>query len=142
MDIDANCTPHIVAPMTEMGDIGPFDAIYSSHALEHLYPHDVGMALSEFVRVLKPGGHAIIFVPDIEGVEPTEEPLYVSPAGPICGRDIIYGKASFLAENPYMAHKTGFVRATLEDAIKRAGFGRHEVRRVSGYNILAIAVRD
>jgi ubiquinone/menaquinone biosynthesis C-methylase UbiE len=141
LDIDPACAPHVVAPMTDMGEIGPFDALYTSHCLEHLYPHQVRLALAEFLRVLKPGGHALIIVPDLEGVEPTEAVLYDSPAGPICGLDMYYGKASFIAESPYMAHHCGFVRETLEGAIQAAGFARSEVRRLASHNLIAVAVK-
>jgi predicted SAM-dependent methyltransferase len=37
------------------------DAIFSSHNIEHLYPHEVPVALAEFIRVLKPG----LFAPSL-----------------------------------------------------------------------------
>ena len=37
-----------------------FDAVFSSHNLEHLYPHQVKEALAEFYRVLKPEGMIVI----------------------------------------------------------------------------------
>lgn len=40
------------------------DEIRSHHSLEHLRPHDVAPALSEWFRVLKPGGRLEIIVPD------------------------------------------------------------------------------
>jgi ubiquinone/menaquinone biosynthesis C-methylase UbiE len=141
LDIDPDCEPHIIASMTEMGDIGPYDLIYCSHALEHLYPHEVDQALGEFVRVLKPGGSAMVFVPDLEGVQPTDEPLYESPSGPICGRDMYYGLARYIEQSPFMAHHCGFVRDTLRETLRKAGFAVAEVRRLSGYNLFAMAVR-
>ncbi len=39
-----------------------FDFVYSSHCLEHMY--DVGTALANWTRVLKPGGWLYIVVPD------------------------------------------------------------------------------
>jgi SAM-dependent methyltransferase len=83
--------PDIVASMDDMGDIGLYDAIYCSHALEHLFPWQTPLALSEFLRVLKPGGIAMIFVPDLEDVKPTNDILYESAGGPIAGLDMIYG---------------------------------------------------
>jgi SAM-dependent methyltransferase len=39
-----------------------FDLVYSSHTLEHV--EDASEALRNWYRVVKPGGHLIIFVPD------------------------------------------------------------------------------
>jgi predicted SAM-dependent methyltransferase len=38
---------------------GSVDAVVSSHNMEHLYPHEVPLALAEFVRVLKPDWRAL-----------------------------------------------------------------------------------
>lgn len=138
LDIDPNCTPDIVASMTDLGDIGEFDMVFSHHSLEHLSPHDVPVALAEFRRVLKPDGVALIFVPDLHGVQPTDEVLFESPAGPICGLDLLYGLRSALAEHPYMAHRTGFVEATLRQALETAGFANIGVRRLSDYNLMGV----
>jgi ubiquinone/menaquinone biosynthesis C-methylase UbiE len=48
--------------MTDMSAVADasVDAIFSSHNIEHLYPHEVPVALGEFLRVLKPDGFAII----------------------------------------------------------------------------------
>lgn len=81
LDIDASCNPDIVGDMLDLGDIGEFDIIFSQHNLEHVHQHEAGQALSEFRRVLKDGGAAIIFVPDCEGVLPTEDILFESPGG-------------------------------------------------------------
>ena len=39
-----------------------FDFVHSSHCLEHMV--DVPVALSNWARVLKPGGHIVVTVPD------------------------------------------------------------------------------
>ena len=44
------------------------DAVWSSHNLEHLYAHQVAVALGEFHRVLKPDGFALITLPDLQKV--------------------------------------------------------------------------
>lgn len=141
LDIDPDVGPDIVASMTDMGEIGPFDAIYCSHALEHLYPHDVATALGEFRRVLRPGGKVMVIVPDLEGVEATDEPLFMSASGPISGRDMIYGLARYVAESPYMAHRTGFVAATLAKALSDAGFERTAASRLGDYNLFGAAMK-
>lgn len=45
-----------------------FDAVYHSHVLEHLQPHDGGEMLKECVRVLAPGGVLRVVVPDLERI--------------------------------------------------------------------------
>lgn len=141
LDIDPDCEPDIVASMTDLGPIGPFDMVFSCHCLEHLAPHDVPVALAEFSRVLKPDGKAVIMVPDLEGVAATDEVLFVSPAGPICGLDLFYGLRTALPERPYMAHRTGFVSLTLQAALDAAGFSTVGVQRLAGHNLLAVAHR-
>jgi SAM-dependent methyltransferase len=141
LDIDPNCNPDIVASMTDLGDIGPFDMVFSSHCLEHLAPDDVKIALAECFRVLKPGGGLLLFVPDLEDVELTEDVLYVSPAGPITGLDLKYGLRSCLHLMPYMAHLTSFTRDTLEAELVEAGFGPVDVRRIECYNLIGGGVK-
>lgn len=141
LDIDERHSPDIVASMTDMGDIGPFNAILSSHSLEHLYPHEVAQALGEFRRVLVDGGYAVIFVPDLEDVRPTEEVLLDAPCGPITGLDMIYGLRSLLPHQPHMAHHTGFTSVTLQSALEAAGFSKVTTQRLSHYNLLAVAIK-
>jgi predicted SAM-dependent methyltransferase len=43
-----------------------YDAVYSSHSLEHLPRNEVPAVLAEFLRILKPGGVIRLAVPDLE----------------------------------------------------------------------------
>lgn len=139
LDIDPGCAPDVVASMTDLGEIGPFDMVYSSHSLEHLAPHDVPVALGEFSRVLKVGGGLMVFVPDLEDIRPTDEILYHSPAGPISGLDMYYGLRTALPARPYMAHRCGFVAGTLQAALEQAGFAEVAVKRLTGHNLMGAA---
>lgn len=131
-DINAAVRPDIVGDITDLSMIadGSFDALFSSHNIEHLFAHQVPVALAEFARVLKPGrGIAIVTCPDLQSVGQAiaegklHEPLYTSPAGPIAPIDIVYGhRASVARGDIYMAHKTGFTGQALVDAMIRAGF--------------------
>ena len=49
-DIDEAVQPDLVGTMTDMSSVasGSVDAVFSSHNIEHLYPHDVPVALAEF----------------------------------------------------------------------------------------------
>lgn len=119
LDIDARTNPDIVGDMRDLGDVGEFDAVACNNALEHLYPHEVAKALREFRRVLKPGGHAIIQVPDLEGVQATEDLI---PEIGMSGLHLMYGDPARLEEFPYMAHHCGFVESTLRRVLEDAGF--------------------
>lgn len=131
LDIDPSVAPDVVGTMTDMPAVATasVDAIFSSHNIEHLYPHEVPLALAEFMRVLKPDGFAIITCPDLVSVakliaeDKLTEPAYVSSAGPIAPLDILYGhRASMSRGNLYMAHKGGFSAKSLIAALKQAGF--------------------
>lgn len=140
LDIEPRSEPDIVASMVDMGEIGQFDAVYCCHALEHLYPHEVTLALREFYRVLTPGGKAVILVPDLEGVEANEEPLTVS-YGKISGLHMFYGDSGQIEQFPYMAHHCGFVSKTLRRSLEMAGFSAI-IERCNDYNLLGIGVKD
>ena len=64
-DINEFVQPDLVGTMTDMSSVSTesVDAVFSSHNIEHLYPHEVPVALSEFLRVLKPDGFALITCP-------------------------------------------------------------------------------
>ena len=138
LDIEPATNPDIVASMTDMGPIGPFDAVLCSHSLEHLYPHEVPIALSEFHRVLKPGGCVVVLVPDLEGVSATDDLL---PDGNgLSGLHLYYGAAGLLAEFPYMAHHCGFVADTLGRVMTEVGFTT-QTSRLSQYNLMGFGVK-
>ncbi len=70
LDIDPGAKPDIVASMADMPEVesGTYDALYSSHNIEHLFAHEVPTALGEFARVLKPDGFALISCPDLQSI--------------------------------------------------------------------------
>lgn len=140
MDIDPECNPDIVASLTDMGDIGEFDAIYGSHVLEHFYLHDARKVMSECHRVLRPNGYVIMIVPNLKNVQPTKEVVYDSPAGPVTGLDMFYGMDSMVERNPYMAHKTGFYPETLAEVFGM--FSHVRVKDLTNYNLMGLGVKS
>lgn len=131
LDIDPNVNPDILADITNMPAVASesMDGLWSSHNIEHLYAHQVYQALKEFLRVLKPGGVALITTPDLQAVAQyvaegkLEEPYYTSPAGPISPIDTIYGlRTAVAAGNVFMAHKTGFTLQSLAQKMEQVGF--------------------
>jgi ubiquinone/menaquinone biosynthesis C-methylase UbiE len=130
-DIDESVKPDIVGTMTEMGAVPgeSVDAIFSSHNIEHLYPHEVPVALKEFVRVLSADGFVVLTCPDLQSVcelvaqNQLTEAAYTSPAGPIAPIDILYGHRPAMAQgNLYMAHRCGFTEKVLIGTLQAAGF--------------------
>ena len=141
LDIDARCNPDIVSSMVEMTAVPDecFDAVYSSHTLEHLRTHEVRQCLYNFRRILKPGGIAMIVVPNLENVKATEEVLYTSISGPISGLDMIYGHHAMTPGNPYMEHHCGFIPETLKAAMESVGFQNVETVTDDCYNLTGMA---
>lgn len=138
LDIDPAFNPDIVGSITDMSAVADnsMDALYSSHNIEHLYPHEVPLALKEFLRVLRPEGFAIVTCPDLQSVaelvaqDKLTEPAYQSPAGPVSPLDILYGYRPALASGDlYMAHRTGFTLRSLMAALREAGFSNIFGRR-------------
>ena len=130
-DIDESVQPDLVGTMTDMSSVSTesVDAVFSSHNIEHLYPHEVPVALSEFLRVLKPDGFAVITCPDLQSVcaliaeDKLTDPAYTSPAGPIAPLDILYGLRTSMANgNLYMAHRCGFTKKVLTATLQASGF--------------------
>jgi SAM-dependent methyltransferase len=149
LDIDPAVKPDIVASLTDMHEVetASVDAVWSSHNVEHLFAHEVPLAFREFWRVLKPGGFVLLRLPDLQAAAEqvakgnVEEPVYISPAGPICPIDMIYGYRPFHAQgNLFMLHRTGFTAQTLEKRLTEAGFSRVMVQR-SDWDLWARAHR-
>lgn len=109
---------------------GTFDVILCSHVLEHI-PDD-RKALSEFFRVLKPGGWAILQVPIAADVT-FEDPSVTDPQE----REQLFGQhdhvrnygpdySDRLAEAGFSVTVDGFVRELDEAETRRLGLMRHE----------------
>lgn len=130
-DIDERVQPDLVGSMTDMSAVpdASVDAIFSSHNIEHLYPHEVAVALKEFLRVLKPDGFLVITCPDLQSVcalvaeDKLTETAYTSPAGTIAPIDILYGHRQAMAQgNLFMAHRCGFTQIVLDGTLRTHGF--------------------
>jgi predicted SAM-dependent methyltransferase len=142
LDIDPAMKPDVVASLTNLGEIGEFDAVYCAHCLEHLYPHEVPHALAEFSRVLKPGGYAMIVVPDLEDLPMSDCVLYKTEAGlEVTAFDLFYGHRRLITTNPNMAHHSGFTSKLLEGAMSDAGFNMATVKRAGDYNLIAVGMK-
>jgi SAM-dependent methyltransferase len=149
MDLDPAVRPDVVGSMTDMRghfDAGSFDAVWSSHSLEHLHSHEIPLALTEFRRVLKASGFALISCPDLEMVmtlflaHGCDHVVYQSPAGPITPLDMLFGHAPSIASgNRHMAHHSGLTADRLGGLLLQAGFSEAITKRVD-YDLWALAL--
>jgi predicted SAM-dependent methyltransferase len=143
IDIDPRSAPDFVGSISDMRAVvedESFDAVWSSHCIEHLHDHEVLQALREFRRILSNDGFAIISCPNLDAIaklvvsEDIELVAYMSPAGPIRLLDMIYGHSrSIETGHGYMTHKTGFTTDRLGRLAVQAGFT--EVRVLEGENL-------
>jgi len=151
LDIDPRVEPDILGSLTDLSAVadGSMDALFSSHSLEHVYPHEVAVALSEFRRALADDGFLIVTCPDLQSLaeliaqDGLTEPAYMSEAGPITPLDSLYGLRSALAAgNLHMAHRTGFTRRTLIEALHTAGFGSvAALQRKAAFDLWAVGTK-
>ena len=149
LDIDERVHPDLIGSIADMTFVqdARFDAIWCSHNLEHLHTWQVGKALSEFRRVLKPSGFVLLRSPDLEAIAQLvvsgnlESVAYQSPAGPITALDMIFGHSRSVEQgNEFMAHNTGFTAERLGRLLLEAGFSEARVRKDSAYDLWAIAM--
>ena len=150
LDIDPDCLPDICCSMLDISKHVPpetYDLVYSSHNIEHLYPHEVIVALREFLYCLKTGGKLIITCPDLfqcaEEIANGKliETVYTAPSGPVAPIDMLYGYTDWLQDKPYMAHKTGFTAKSLGGYLEWAGFSKVKVEADGYYTLWAYAVK-
>lgn len=152
LDIDPSVSPDVIGTMVDMSlvETSSVHAIFSSHNIEHLYPHEVPLALAEFKRVLNDDGFVLITCPDLQPVcqliaeDKLTEPAYVSPAGPIAPLDILYGHRTSMARgNLFMAHRCGFTKKVLLATLQQAGFQSvAALARPSYFDLWAIAFKN
>jgi len=146
LDLDPAVQPDIVCSITDMSPVAAnsVDAVWSSHNLEHLQRHEVPLALTEFIRVLKPRGLLLLTLPDLQQVarlvveDRLEDSAYISQSGPITALDMIFGHTASLAlGNSFMAHRTGFTARTLYKLLTEAGFVEVVLRQGTSFDLWA-----
>ena len=151
LDIDEDVNPDIVGTLTDMKlvETGSIDAVYSAYNIDHIYAHEVPIALSEFYRVLKDDGFVVIKCPDLQSVcevivqDKLLDTLYVSPIGPIAAIDIMYGNRQEISEgNEFMEKKVGFTYSVLDGSFFEAGFEtRYGGRSQNAWELMLVAFK-
>jgi predicted SAM-dependent methyltransferase len=131
LDIDSDVRPDIVCDAKKLRGLPPgqYDAVYSSHSLEHFYKHELPTVLGGFLHVLRPSGFAHITVPDMDCLfeqvrgKDIDDIWYKAGINSISFHDVIFGWGKMVAGgNAYYSHKTGFTQKSLGKAMRSAGF--------------------
>ena len=107
---------------------GSFDWVESHHLIEHLTHDDAVKAITEWRRVLRPGGHMFLSCPDLVSCVATLKDATFNPAlweG--------FARAVYGTDEPGMKHQFGYCRESLEATMKAAGFNEIEVKTAIGY---------
>jgi hypothetical protein len=151
LDIDEAVHPDICLDARELTTLEPgqYDAVYASHVVEHFAECDVDKVLWGFYHILKPNGFADIHVPDAVAVMKAvvgglglNDVLYTAPVGPIRACDVLWGWQAQIKRSglSYYAHRFGFSRDTLGEALHSARFEYILIGRVS-YGLHAMAYK-
>lgn len=116
--IDAVDYPHVdhVATIDNLSFIktDSVDVIYNCHVLEHFKRRDVGRVLSEWQRVIKPGGTLRVSVPDFSKL--CEVYQRQNQLDVVIGA--LFGRQDYL----YNIHYNVFDLASLAQSLGEAGF--------------------
>ena len=152
LDIDEDVDPDIVGTLIDLKLVenSSVDAVYSAFNIDHIYPHEVPIALNEFYRVLRDDGIVVITCPDMQGVceaiaqDKLLDVLYDSSSGPISPIDVLYGnRREVSGGNEFMAKKGGFTYSELDRVFFEAGFmTRVGGRREEMYELFLVAFKQ
>lgn len=150
VDLDAEVAPDILADITDLSAIetGSVDAIWSAHCIEHVYLHQVSLAVAEAYRILRDDGFYCLIVPDLQAIaeyiaqDRLHEVVYEAPVGPVVAHDMIYGYGASIARGrTSMAHRCGFTPTLLLQKLQEAPFAEIVLKRRPQQELAAIACK-
>lgn len=128
--------PDLLAPVTSIPlPDGCASEILAVHIFEHLYRWEAPKALSEWHRLLRPGGALILEMPDvvkcaknlIRLIEGSDERALESQA-----MHGLYGDPG--TEDAYMTHRYGWTSKTIKPVLAAGGFGKFKEAETQWHN--------
>jgi predicted SAM-dependent methyltransferase len=120
VNVDAQPYPHVHFVSDDITDLSMFDdgsadLIYLCHVLEHVRRREILDVLTEFRRVLRPGGVLRLSVPDFDRLVEMYEDIGRNPDGVISP---LLGSHA----NEYDVHFWIFTAGSLSAMLRRSGF--------------------
>lgn len=106
------------------------DVIYACHVLEHFQQREVYRVLTEWRRILRPGGTLRLAVPDFEAAVM----LYQTTGKVSSVRGLLFGRGDFL----YNVHYNVYDLASLEHVLRESDFKnihRYDWRKTEHANV-------
>lgn len=134
LDADPGVQPDIVAPANDLSTLADesFDAVFSSHCIEHLYLDQAVPALREWRRVLRPDGFLLLVCPDLQAAAQmvAQDRLFEVAYAGIRPYDIIFSHQGLVAQgraqgHTFMEHKSGYTLSCLRQLVNEAGYAVH-----------------
>lgn len=123
VDVVARGAADIVAPAHAIPlDDGVADEVLAIHLLEHMYPWEAEKALTEWKRLLKPGGKLMLELPNLKKcIENILSGFQKDGKHPDqMGWWGLFGDGR--SEDSYMMHRYGYTPASLTELLQRHGF--------------------
>lgn len=152
LDADTTMQPDVPGSLADLSAVadGSVDAVFCSHSIERLYPHQVTGALQQCLRVLKPEGFLLLTCTDLKAAarlivdDRYTDHVYDGPLGPMAAIDIVYGhRPSIAAGHGQLAHHCGFTGQTLLATLSEAGFQQIAAReRPTCFDLWALATKQ
>jgi len=118
-------TPDVIADLRQLDfEANYADRILSVHVIEHFYSWEAEEMLSEWMRILKPGGTIILECPNIlySAMQLASSPELAAETGKEAATTMwsIYGDPGW--RDPLMCHKWGYTPQSLTAVLERIGF--------------------
>jgi predicted SAM-dependent methyltransferase len=105
------------------------ETIYASHVLEHVPYREIGAVLKDWFRVLRPGGLAMIAVPDFQALCR----LYLHPQATLQDRLYLMQMVFGGQADPHDFHFVGFEGELLGYMLREAGFT--DMKRIADFGL-------
>lgn len=131
LDADPAVLPDIESAANDLQGVSSasFDAVFSSHCIEHLYLDQALPALCEWRRVLREQGFLLLVCPDLQAAAEmiADDRLFDVAYAGITPFDIVFSHQGLVSQgraagHHWMEHRSGYTLSSLTQLVSQAGF--------------------